>query len=154
MRKKYEAIVPIFWISLSIFVMVGSYKLGLGSFHNPGPGLMPFLLGIILLLVSIFIVWKSFSKIQISNDIPEERAPIKVNFWKIVLVSGSLIIYALLLDRLGFLVSTLLLLLFLFKAAGSQKWRFVMAASVLTVIIIYLFFTSLGIRFPKGVFKF
>lgn len=153
MNKKYEIVPAIFWIFLSIFVVVSSYKLKLGSFHNPGPGLMPFLLGLLLLLVSIFIAGRSFSKKQTGNDIAEEIVPSKVNFGKLVLVSGSLVIYALLVERLGFLVSTLLLLLFLFKAAGVPKWKFVLAASVFTVIVIYLIFTSLGIRFPKGVFK-
>lgn len=151
MSKRYEAIPAIFWIFLSIFVMGVACKLGLGSFHNPGPGLLPFLLGVVLLLISLSIVWKSFSKTQIYNDIEEGRVPVKANYWKIVCVAGSLIVYALVLERLGFLVSTLLLLMFLFKAAGPQKWRFVLAASVLTVIIIYVVFTSLGIRFPKGV---
>lgn len=154
MEKKYDILPAIFLIFLSIFVILGSYKLELGNFQNPGPGLMPFLLGVGLFLVSIFIAGRSFSKIQKRQDVAKQVAPSKVNFNKIVLVSGSLVTYALFLEKLGFLFSTLLLLIFLFKIAGSGKWRSVLAASVLTVIATYLVFTYLGIRFPKGIIGF
>lgn len=54
--KKYHIIPIIFWIGFSLFVMVLSYKLGLEGFHNPGPGLMPFLMGALLLIISLYVL--------------------------------------------------------------------------------------------------
>ena len=152
MEKKYDILAAIFWIFVSIFAIAGSYKLKLGNFENPGPGLMPFLSGIGLLSVSIFIAGRSFSKIQKRSDIVKKVAPSKVNFIKIVVVLGLLVAYALLVEKLGFLFSTLLLLFSLFKIAGVRKVWYALAASVLAVILSYLVFTYLGIRFPTGIF--
>ncbi len=144
----------LFGVILSIFVIIGSYRLELGSFENPGSGLMPFLSGIGLLVVSVIIAGSSFFKMQKKNDIAKQEAPSKIHFWKIVLVPGSLVTYALLLEKVGFLFSTFLLLIVLFKLAGTPKWRSVLAASVLTVLVTYFVFTYLGIRFPSGVLSF
>lgn len=153
MNKKYHILPAVFWIVLSVFVMIFSHHLDLGNFQNPGPGLMPFLVGIALLLAAIIILIKSFLNIKEGHDKVEGVAPSEINFCKVGLVLGALFTYAFLLEKLGYLVTTSLLLIFLFKIAGSQKWRSILAASVLTVIITFLLFTFLGLRFPKGIFK-
>jgi len=150
MNKKHDIYPVFFWVALSLFVMFGSCKLGLGTFKNAGSGLMPFLLGIILLLVSVLFAVKSFIEVQTRKAIALDIVSDGVKLWKVALVSGSLIAYALLLEKLGFQVSTLLLLLILFRTAGSRKWKFILAASILTMIVTYLIFSFLGVRFPKG----
>ncbi|MEO0277981.1 MAG: hypothetical protein ABIM21_01670, partial [candidate division WOR-3 bacterium] len=45
-------ILILFW--LGIFVASYSYKIGLGKFSSPGPGLFPFLLGCILFVLSLY----------------------------------------------------------------------------------------------------
>ncbi len=52
--KKYHIIVILFWMGLILFVTALSYKLGLGRFHSPGPGLLPFIVGILLLIISSY----------------------------------------------------------------------------------------------------
>jgi hypothetical protein len=150
MNKKNDIAIAFFWIGLSIFVMVFSYELDLGDFRNPGPGLMPFLVGSALLLVSIPLVIKAFSKIQARNGKKEVHG--EVSFVRLSLVLGGLFVHAMLLEVLGYLVATSLLLILLFKTAGCQKWRVVLVASALTVIGSYVVFTSLGVRFPEGIF--
>jgi hypothetical protein len=152
MKKKHELIPAFFWGLLGIFVMVNAYKVGLGNFINAGPGLMPFLLGICLFLVSMLLIGKFVFGVKEENGTPKGISPMRMDLKKISLVSLSLFAYALLLKTLGFLFLTSLLLLFLFRIAGSQKWRVVVFASVITILITYFVFTSLGLRFPKGIF--
>lgn len=152
MKKKYDLAPAIFWGLFSIFVMVNAYKLGLGNFINAGPGLMPFLLGICLFLVSMLLVGNFFWGVKEENGTREGISPARIDLKKISLVSLSLFAYALLLKTLGFLSLTTLLLLFLFRIAGSHKWRVVVLASVITILITYFVFTSLGLRFPRGLF--
>lgn len=151
MDKKRDIYPVFFWVALSLFVIFGSCKLGLGTFRNAGSGLMPFLLGIILLLVSVLFAVKSLMKVQTREAIAPTIISEDVKLWKVALVSGSLIAYALLLEKLGFQVSTLLLLLILFRTAGSSRWKFILAGSILTMIVTYLIFSFLGVRFPKGI---
>jgi putative tricarboxylic transport membrane protein len=150
MNEKYDIFPGLFWIALSAFAMIGAYELGLGSFHEPGAGLIPFLIGAILFLVSIPVVLKSVSRIRDVGSKRKEAA--KLDRIKLVCVAGSLFAYCFLIGRLGYLLSTTLLLLFLFKIAGTRKWRFVIAGSVLTAVVTYFGFTFLGLRFPRGIF--
>lgn len=153
MSKRYDVIPCLFWISVSIFVMICSYELGLGNFSSSGPGLMPFLIGIALFAVSIPILITSLSRIRAKNDMVIEVARSKINVWKVGSVVLSLFLYCLLLNKLGYIVATSLLFIFLFRAGGSRKWRFILLASLLTVIATYLGFTFLGLRFPKGIWR-
>jgi hypothetical protein len=43
--EKEDLLPAIIWISLGIGIAVDSYLLDLGSLHEPGPGLLPFLYG-------------------------------------------------------------------------------------------------------------
>ena len=43
--RKYDLTIRFFWLALGLFVVIYSYTLGLGKLIDPGPGLLPFLLG-------------------------------------------------------------------------------------------------------------
>ncbi len=147
----YQMIPPLFWIGLSLFVMVLSYKMGLGGFHTPGPGLMPFLLGALLFLTSFYLLGKSLSKKAGREEtLCEEKG--QINYRKIGLVLGSLFLFALLLETLGYVVVTSLFFVLLFRSVGN-RWRTVLVASALAVFITYFGFTFLGVKFPLGILK-
>jgi putative tricarboxylic transport membrane protein len=131
--KKYHPIIIAIWIGLSLCLIVFSYKLGLGKLRSPGPGLMPFSIGGLLLLISLCLLMVDLFK-KSAEDKP------------------SLILYGLLLERLGFPVTTFLLLLFLFRIMGV-RWLTALVASALTVLITYGSFTYLGVRLPSGIFR-
>jgi 4-hydroxybenzoate polyprenyltransferase len=106
--KKYHPIIIAIWIGLSLCLIVFSYKLGLGKLRSPGPGLMPFSIGGLLLLISLCLLMVDLFK-KSAEDKPSEEQR-KVNFKKVGMVAASLILYGLLLERLGFPVTTLWLL--------------------------------------------
>jgi putative tricarboxylic transport membrane protein len=126
--------------------------LNLGRFHSPGPGLMPFILGVLLLIVSLYLLIISLFKIGGKKEIPKKE-PSQIDFVKIGLVLISLFVYTLLLEKLGYLITTFLLLIVLFRSAGSKRWRSVLIASTLAVFLTYFVFTSFGLRFPAGILK-
>lgn len=65
-----------------------------------------------------------------------------------------LMMYPLLLEPLGFIIATLLLLFFLFKILEPRKWFIPILISFITVILSYfIFYVWLRINFPKGVFN-
>jgi len=149
LNLSYQTIPIVFWIALSIFAMAHAYTLGFEELHDPGPGLMPFLLGLLLFITSFYLLISSLLKPGDGDtDAKDEHAGAGI----IVLVTGALLAYALLLERLGFPVTTFLLLILLFRAAGSKRWRSALIASALTVLLTYGLFTFLGIRFPAGFF--
>ncbi len=51
----------LFWLGLSVMVMIGAYQLELGTLHVPGPGLMPFLGGAALFPFALSLVVRSLA---------------------------------------------------------------------------------------------
>jgi putative tricarboxylic transport membrane protein len=151
MNKKYDIIPQLFWVGLSIFCMAGAYKLELGDFREPGAGLIPFLLGAILFVISVPLVVKSLFGSRSSQEVVRKESPENINFTKVASVAASLFLYCLLLKKLGYLTTTTLLFIFLFKTSSPRSWIFVIIGSLLTAVVTYLGFTLLGLRFPRGI---
>jgi putative tricarboxylic transport membrane protein len=146
----YQLLSLFVWIGLGLFVMFFSFRLGLGGLHNPGPGLMPFLLGFLLCLISFYALVASLPKKEAPKPIKGEEG--QIHLGKLCGVLTSLFVYALLLEPLGFLVTTWLTLIFLFRIM-KNRWSSVLIVSVLTAFLSYFIFTYLGIQFPKGILK-
>jgi len=158
--KKYHLIPTLFWVGFSIFIMIFACKLGLEDktglegVHNPGPGLMPFLASLFLLLISLYFLVSSLLEKSVKDKTGtlEKQNRGKPNYGKMILVLVCLFGYAFLLEPLGYLVTTCLALLFLFKNMGV-RWGSALFASVTTTLVTYSVFTYLGLLFPDGIIK-
>jgi hypothetical protein len=152
--KRYHFVVNIFWIGLSLFIITLSYKLGLGQLRSPGPGFMPFVIGLCLLPASLY----SFINLLVQQHRaqgPKFEDESKSNLAKVFVVTLSLLVYTFVLEELGYLIATTPLLGILFGCGGGRgKWKTVIMASVLTAFITYFGFTYLGVQFPVGLFGF
>jgi putative tricarboxylic transport membrane protein len=139
------------WLVLGLAVLWGSVRLKLGSLVNPGPGLMPFILGAGLTICSLFILIQTpLLKLRKKKG-PRQSIWTDVDFKKIILVVGCLLGYTFMLEKVGFALTTFLILTILFKAVGSQKWPRVLIASISTVVISYLvFIVILKVELPAG----
>jgi len=151
--KKYPIYLIVFWLALGIFVSAYSYlKLGLGKLHTPGPGMMPFLLGLLFSIISFYLLVNSlFKRSMEDKTITEEQG--QINSRKVILVLASLFFYGLFLETLGFLIVTLITMTILFWTMGFVRWRSLGVASCLTVLVTYFLFTYLGVRFPAGILR-
>ena len=149
-----NTVITIFWLALSFFLMIVSYHEGLGHLHKPGPGLAPLLMGALLLLLSFLNACFEFAarrSAKKSADKPSEEQG-KTNLKKIGIVFISLFLYALLLNILGFIISTFLLLLVMFCSLGVKKIR-AAVVSLISTLASYFLFTYLGMRFPPGILR-
>jgi len=134
-------------ILLGAVFCVASTRLGLGNVTAPGPGFVPFLAGALLILFSLGTIFETR---------PEAEAAPGPLFGgkrrKVVLsVLGSLFIYALILDLVGFILATFFILIFLFKVSEKQSWKVALGTSALTMVFTYFLFDYfLQITFPQG----
>ena len=146
-----RSLIPLlFWILLSLFIMLFSHDIGVGEFRSPGPGLMPFLVGVFLFLISLYALIRSFlTKRQAAEA--SAKGDEEFHLRKIGLVLFFLLAYALLLEMIGYLVTTFLMLMLLFRTAGVRRWITALIISVVTSLVTYVFFTYLGLRFPAGI---
>jgi putative tricarboxylic transport membrane protein len=77
-----------------------------------------------------------------------------VEFKRLIFVVFSLICYAMILEKVGFVIATFLLLIILFKVIGSRKWLFALMTSAIVVLLSYLLFVVfLKVEMPSGLWR-
>jgi putative tricarboxylic transport membrane protein len=146
MRKAY-IIANFVWLALAAAVCGESLRLNVGNFHAPGPAFLPFfaaaLLGV-LSLISLIQTWRE-------KEEQETKVWAGTPFVKLVLLLAVLFLYTALLQVLGFILGTFLLLLFLFRVVEPVGWKTVFIVTVLTMGGTYLLFGVLiESTLPKG----
>jgi len=140
----------LFWLVVGIGIVFGSLKYGFGSLQAPGAGFITFFAGAILILLSAGLLVSS-----IRSQEPESGLRL---LWKglearkVLYVLILLVIYALLLKHVGFLISTFVLLIFLFRVKANYHLLNVILMSFLVTAGSYLLFQVwLKVQLPKGI---
>jgi putative tricarboxylic transport membrane protein len=140
----------LFWVALGILVCYGAIRLGLGSVTEPGSGFIFFWSGLILVILSLLALTESLQSTE--ETVQETR---EMNWVKIALVLLSLLLYAVFLERLGFVLTTFVLLSFLLGLIEDINWgRSFGLASAAALGSFAIFELWLKIRLPKGIFGF
>jgi putative tricarboxylic transport membrane protein len=135
--------------------MIGAYQLGIGALQDPGAGLMPFIIGAFLCILSLWYILVGLLRKNHVQDsaVPSESSAEHLNYKKTAIVIGGLLLYGVLLNPLGFPVATFLFLFCMFWMMGVGK-KVALIASALVALANYLGFGYLGLRFPPGLFRF
>ena len=153
--KKKDMIPAFIWIFIGLAVMAVSYQMSLGTLHTPGPGLLPFLLGSLLIIVSLPIFVGSLLRFR--RTVPgtvEAGIWAEVEFKNVLIILIALVAYALLLERLGFLLTAFLFLFVLFATFDRRKWFFAFGVSLITILVTYaLFVMALRVELPSGLLR-
>jgi putative tricarboxylic transport membrane protein len=157
--KKHDQMGGLIWFVLGICICIGSMQLGLTSFNVPGPGFLPFLCGATLGIFGLILLFSTtFLKPKGEEEAKSERSLVKRNWKKFLnplLILVVLLVYILLLETLGFLLTTFICLLFLFKLSEPGKWLMPLALSFMVTALTYLIFSLwLQCQFPKGLIRF
>ena len=141
----------IFWLLLSVYISTHSLKLGLGSLHNPGPGFLFFWCGVTLGGLSMIVLVSAFP-IGKTNAGERRKGEFEnVNWIKVISVILGMTAYALILEKLGFLISTALLIGFLLRSIEAKRWYVVVFVALASSFLSYaLFDLWLHTRLPKG----
>lgn len=141
----------LFWLGISIFVCFESIRAGSGTFHSPGPGFLPFWAGTVL---------GTFAMILIVTNILKKQKEI-TNLWKgvewskVILVFASLLIYATLFAKVGYLITTFGLMAVLLGVVERRKiWIQGVTALITALVTYFVFYKLLGVQLPKGILDF
>ena len=151
--RKYNLISSIFLLVLAGAIMTEASKLSFGSLRAPETGFLPFILSIFLALFSLVLLGQSIKEKKSKEEVSYEM---RFGSWRrIGLTMGTLLLFTIFVERLGYLISSFLLVAFLLIAIEPQKWWLVIGIAVLSSIGSYvLFVLCLGITLPEGVFGF
>ncbi len=151
--SKADRISGIFWFIFSGLICIESYRLGLGSLHQPGPGFLFFWTAAAMAVLSVAVVVRAWTGRKAQElEIP---ALAKKNAFKIILVLLALFLYAFFMETLGFIPVTLLLFIFLQGMIEKKRWGFAVVVSIAVTGVSYLVFEIwLKSQLPKGLLGF
>lgn len=122
----------------------------------PGSGYFPFGAGILLGLISLSLSIKTllkapFEKMPTVLTQPQEGP----NWQSVVLTVVGMLLYVFLLNWLGFIVCTFLLIAFYVWVIGKHNWFVSFIAALSTAVASYLLFEILlDAQLPKGILEF
>jgi len=140
----------LFWVAAGLLACYGAIRLGLGSVTEPGAGFIFFLPGLILVFLSVIVFVES---VRSPADTVREMGG--MNWTKIALVLLSLLLYAFFLERLGFVLTTFILVSFLLGCIEDINWFRSLGVACAAALASYAIFELwLKIRLPKGLFDF
>jgi len=135
----------LFWLAVAIFAAAQGLALKLGSLQRPGAGFFPFWGGVVLRLLSLGLVVRA-----LTSPGAADRVRFRLESWKPVVVAAAVLGYLLMLETLGFVAVTLLLLLLLFRLEG-RAWTFSAVSAVVGALASYtLFQVWLKTQLPTG----
>ena len=137
----------LFWMALGAFVAWSGWDLELGTLTDPGSGFLLFWVGLIMIGLAAAVLVNALRRAAAASS-PFQAI---VGWHRVVLVLVALTVYGWALPWLGFILTTTVVLVFLFKAVEPQRWSVAIGGAVASALIAYLIFKVwLGAQLPSG----
>lgn len=135
---------------LAGFVLLESRHLSFGTMRVPQTGFFPWVLATLLLILCVILFAQGLFGAE-SDRPPNHILP--EGWSRIAFTLAAMVGFAVMLERLGFLLTTFFLMILLLRAIESQRWSKVFFVALFTAIASYgIFGWILGIPLPGGVF--
>jgi putative tricarboxylic transport membrane protein len=114
-----------------------------GKLSAPDAGFFPLSLSAMLLVCGVVLFASSFRSVPEALDFSRRT-------WLVILAAVALILYAVLLERVGFVLCTIAVLFLLMRAYGQLSWTMSALLAVTSVVLVYFLFIQLGVPLPRG----
>jgi len=148
--KRRNITSSVFFFFAGIVISIYAVNYGLGGSRAPGPGFLPFLTGVSLILLSLALLIPSYKDRTAEKRVP--FFPEANSSKKVILATSGLLCYGLALEYLGYILTTFLFMIFMLKVLQSQKGLTALLWSFLTAATFYLLFEIvLKSQLPKGI---
>jgi hypothetical protein len=152
--KKADVITGFVLLVLSGYVIRESWLMPQSATFGPGPGFLPFWLGVLLAALALILLITTWRRRTTEKDgqspFPGGRALLSVG-----LVLLGLALYTLLMEWLGFLVDTFLFVSYLLRVVEKERWPMTFMTAILTTAALYAIFQLLlTITLPRNMFGF
>jgi len=149
--KKDEAIVGIVIFLFGLLTTALSLGMPIGTFRMAGTGMFPLFLGILLMILSGVFVLRIFfqgKEKQVGKEASVEFSESPV---QLILFLGTMVLATLFFSRLGYPLTSFLLVLGLLRTLGIKRWGLNILISLVTAAGSYFLFVKwLDIPMPKG----
>ena len=144
--KKDASVASIVFLMLALGAFIESMKLPFGRISAPAAGFFPAVLAVLLALVSLFFFVEA---LRGSHEGAVQGEPL--TWKKIVLTLGSLLVFGVVFERLGYLLATFLFIIFLLRAVERRSWGLAISVALSASLASYVVFgLLLGTPLPAG----
>ncbi|MGE5252942.1 MAG: tripartite tricarboxylate transporter TctB family protein [Planctomycetaceae bacterium] len=146
-----EKITAAILLIFSLLYFFKGLSLQVGVPKNPGPGFIPFIIGILLISCSGIYLVRVFRKADLEGNGRKTSEGEKRNYAAILGITACAILFPLVLETLKFLTTTFVVSLFMFLVLKPKKraLAFVLAAGM-SISSFLIFSRLLGVGLPMG----
>jgi len=157
MHFSKDELTSLVFFLVMLFYFISSFTIMSPGFLRVvvGPRLVPQAFGIIGMLTSgaLFII--SYTARKSKKKIEGEGKEMTIDKSSLLMIFSAvsaIFLYGLLLQRIGYIISTIILFLFLSIRLGGE-WKRSLIMSIIMSFLVYLLFTRvIGVNLPKGLF--
>jgi len=133
----------VMFIVFGVLFIVWSMEYQFGTTQRMGPGYFPTILGILLVVLGVLVALPA-----IKQDAQETEVG-AIGWRGLLVILGSVILYAVFLPRLGFVISMATLVILSAMASREFTWKAALTSTVVLGIFSYLVFVKgLELQFP------
>ena len=133
----------IMYMVIGLFFTIVASQYQMGTAAKMGPGYFPFYLGILMTFLGLLVLLQSFSAKAAIERI------FKFNWRIIAQITGAVVLYGLLLPRLGFLIAVVVLVFVSASASKEFTWKGTTINAAFLVAFTYsVFVLGLKLQFP------
>jgi hypothetical protein len=134
---------------IAVFVFAVSLRLGVGELRDPGPGFVLFWASISLAICACILICIGRSGKTGPESVSD--AGNHADWRNATIVAAALIGYCLALPKLGYSISTFLLMAVLFGLGRMKPWMILLCSLMTVLLSYYLFAHLLRTPLPRGV---
>lgn len=146
-----DRISGLFWLFMGMAILVLALSYPLGSFREPGGGLYPSLLGVLLIVLAVKLLVGKRKVDEVETQQPSDHE--KKRFGRSLITMIGLFIVPFLFEVFGFFPAMLLFMIFMMKVVMPLSWLTTLTSAFLSTAGGYMLFEQvLKIHFPRGIF--
>jgi putative tricarboxylic transport membrane protein len=139
-------ITGVLFLGLAVGAFIESMRLPFGTVSTPAAGFFPAVLAVLLAITSLFACVAALR----SGSKSVGRAE-RLTWKKLLLTVGSLLVFAVVFEHLGYLAATFLFIIFLLRTVEQKSWALAIAVGLSASVGSYLIFgLLLGAPLPAG----
>jgi putative tricarboxylic transport membrane protein len=143
LRGQLHRIGPVLVLAVGVGALVGAVGLSLGELTEPGPGLWPFIVALLLTGTSLVLV---------VVDDPADYERWTAGTARIAAGLAGLAVFVVAFDVIGFVLPAFLMLLLWLRVFGGETWRWALGLALAGSVGLYVLFDEvLGVPFPDDV---
>jgi len=141
-------------MAVGLLSIYGSFQLGLGTLGEPGSGFLSFLAGSFICLMALIVFIQSFLQGK-GFQVKISTLWKGIRWYRSALVGLLLLVYILVLEWIGFLLTTFLIVLAMVKGVERLSWGKALLISISASAVCYLVFDKLlKAALPRGLLGF